>query len=64
MEIFAHFLPYEAKICLQYGAALTFTERRYKTFFLYVVGENSHLLYKRIAYIMYAVGKNSPMTWT
>ena len=43
---------------------LTFAIHCYETFFLYIVGENSPLLYKRITYTMYAVGENSPMTWT
>ena len=43
---------------------LTFAVRCYKTFCLCVVSENSPILYKRITYTMYAVGKSSPMTWT
>ena len=43
---------------------LTFAVHCYKTFFLYIVDENSPLLYKRITYTMYTVGENSPMTGT
>ena len=36
----------------------------YKTFFLYVVGENSPIVFKRNFFTMYTVGENSPMTFT